>query len=41
MAALGYRELSFNTLEPAAGYLALFAAPDTLPRPGTVVACKA
>lgn len=41
MAALGYRELSFSTLEPAAGYLALFAAPDTRPRPGTVVACKA
>ena len=40
MAALGYRELLFRTLEPAAGYLAVFAAPDTLPRPANVVACK-
>lgn len=39
MAALGYRELSFDELEPATGYLAVFAAPDTLPRPSTVVAC--
>jgi ubiquinone/menaquinone biosynthesis C-methylase UbiE len=40
MAALGYRELSFDQLEPAAGYLAVFAAPDTLPRPSSVVACE-
>jgi ubiquinone/menaquinone biosynthesis C-methylase UbiE len=40
MAALGYRELAFHSLAPAAGYLAVFAAPDSLPRPGGVVACK-
>ena len=40
MAALGYRELAFHSLEPAAGYLAVFAAPDSLPRPGSVVACQ-
>ncbi len=39
MAALGYRELSFETLEPATGYLAVFTAPDALPRPSSVVAC--
>ncbi len=41
MAALGYRELSFDRLEPAVGYLAVFAAPDTLPAPSSVVACAA
>ncbi|MGH7630346.1 MAG: class I SAM-dependent methyltransferase [Gemmatimonadales bacterium] len=41
MAALGYREVSFHRLEPAVGYLAVFAAPDTLPAPSSVVACAA
>ncbi len=41
MAALGYREVSFDKLAPATGYLAVFAAPDTLPLPSNVVACKA
>jgi len=39
MTALGYREVSFDKLEPATGYLAVFAAPDTLPPPSSVVAC--
>jgi ubiquinone/menaquinone biosynthesis C-methylase UbiE len=39
MAALGYREIAFDKLEPAEGYLAVFVAPDTLPRPAAVVAC--
>jgi predicted methyltransferase len=40
MAALGYRELSFDLLRPAQGYLAVFAAPETLPARSSVVACK-
>ncbi len=39
MSAVGYREVSFDELKPAEGYLAVFVAPDTLPRPAAVVAC--
>lgn len=41
MAALGYREVAFDRLMPAEGYLAVFAAPDTLPARSSVVACTA
>jgi ubiquinone/menaquinone biosynthesis C-methylase UbiE len=41
MAALGYRELSFDQLTPASGYLAVFAAPDSVPGPSTVTPCTA
>ena len=41
MAALGYRELSFDQLAPASGYLAVFAAPDSLPARSSVTACAA
>jgi protein-L-isoaspartate O-methyltransferase len=40
MSALGYREMSFHKLHPARGYLAVFAAPETLPDPSAVVACS-
>lgn len=40
MAAVGYHELAFHSLEPATGYLAVFGAPDTLPKPGSVTACS-
>jgi SAM-dependent methyltransferase len=39
MAAMGYRELSFDQLAPASGYLAVFIAPDSLPPASTVRAC--
>jgi predicted methyltransferase len=40
MAAVGYHELAFHSLEPATGYLAVFRPPDTLPGPGSVTACS-
>ena len=33
LAAVGYRELNFVLLAPADGYLAIFAPPETLPKP--------
>ncbi len=41
MSALGYRQVSFDRLDPAEGYLAVFAPPESLPRPSSVVACAA
>ena len=40
MAAMGYREVSFDQLAPASGYLAVFAAPDSLPPSASITVCK-
>ncbi len=40
LAAVGYRQLGFTLLTPAAGYLAVFAAPETLPPPGAIKPCR-
>jgi hypothetical protein len=41
LAAVGYRELNFVLLAPADGYLAIFAPPDTLPKPEAITPCRA
>src|SRR5215471_16710422 len=40
LAALGYREVGFLSLEPADGYLAIFTPPDTLPPIATIRPCS-
>ena len=40
LAALGYRELDFLFLTPADGYLAIFAAPETLPPSEAIKPCR-
>jgi SAM-dependent methyltransferase len=40
LAAVGYRELDFLLLTPADGYLAIFAAPETLPPPEAIKPCR-
>ncbi len=40
LAALGYRELDFLFLTPADGYLAIFAAPETLPPSKDIIPCR-
>jgi ubiquinone/menaquinone biosynthesis C-methylase UbiE len=40
LGALGYRELSFHSLAPAAGYLAVFARPEPLPAAGEIRPCR-
>ena len=39
LAAVGYRRIDFVLLAPADGYLAVFAPPKTLPRPGDIRPC--
>jgi hypothetical protein len=43
LAAVGYREISFDRLVGSDAYLAVFAPPSvsTRPRPRAIVACKA
>jgi hypothetical protein len=41
LAAVGYRELNFVLLVPADGYLAIFAPPETLPKPEAITPCRA
>ena len=43
LAAIGYREISFDRLTGSDAYLAIFAPPPVAsrPRPDTMVACKA
>jgi len=40
LAAVGYRRIDFVSLAPADGYLAVFAAPKTLPRPEDIRPCR-
>jgi SAM-dependent methyltransferase len=40
LAAVGYRELDFLLLTPADGYLAIFAAPETLLPPDAIKPCR-
>jgi SAM-dependent methyltransferase len=40
LAAVGYREVDFLVLAPADGYLAVFAPPETLPRPDDIRPCR-
>jgi len=40
LAARGYRELDFLFLTPADGYLAIFAAPETLPPSKDIIPCR-
>src|SRR5262245_36734192 len=40
LAAVGYREVDFLTLEPADGYLAIFTPPDTLPPIASIRPCS-
>jgi SAM-dependent methyltransferase len=40
LAALGYREVDFTLLEPADGYLAVFAPPPAPPRPEAIAPCR-
>ena len=40
LAAVGYRQVDFLRLDPAEGYLAVFAPPDALPRPETNIPCR-
>lgn len=40
LGAVGYRLLQSRSLAPAAGYLAVFAPPERLPRPGAIRACR-
>ena len=40
LAAVGYREVDFFLLAPADGYLAVFAPPETLPRPEDIRPCR-
>lgn len=40
LAAAGYRELDFLLLTPADGYLAIFAAPETMPPPAALKPCR-
>jgi ubiquinone/menaquinone biosynthesis C-methylase UbiE len=40
LAAVGYRQRDFVSLTPAEGYLAVFAPPDTLPRPESIIPCR-
>ena len=40
LAAVGYRELNFVLLAPADGYLAIFAPPETLPKPEAITPCR-
>ncbi|HEU5169190.1 MAG TPA: class I SAM-dependent methyltransferase [Gemmatimonadales bacterium] len=41
LGAVGYRETAFHRLAPADGYLAVFAAPQTLPPIDSIAACQA
>lgn len=41
LAAVGYRQIDFSWLAPADGYLAVFAPPETLPRPEDIRPCIA
>ena len=40
LAAVGYRQVDFLVLAPADGYLAVFAAPEALPRPEDIRPCR-
>ena len=40
LAAVGYRQVDFLELAPADGYLAVFAPPAVLPRPGDIRPCR-
>jgi SAM-dependent methyltransferase len=40
LGAVGYRQVDFLPLDPAEGYLAVFAPPDALPRPESIIPCK-
>ncbi len=40
LAAVGYRELHFEFLAPADGYLAVFAPPEALPTPEAIKPCR-
>jgi SAM-dependent methyltransferase len=40
LGAVGYREVDFLLLAPADGYLAVFAPPETLPRPEDIRPCR-
>lgn len=40
LASVGYRQVDFVRLEPAEGYLAVFAPPDALPRVEFITPCK-
>jgi SAM-dependent methyltransferase len=40
LAAVGYSQIDFLSLVPADGYLAVFARPDVLPRPGAIRPCR-
>ena len=40
LASIGYRQLDFALLTPADGYLAVFAAPETLPPVGGIRPCR-
>ncbi len=40
LAAVGYREIDFIDLDPAEGYLAVFAPPETLPAVEQIGSCK-
>lgn len=41
LAAVGYRQIDFSWLAPADGYLAVFAPPETPPRPEDIRPCIA
>jgi ubiquinone/menaquinone biosynthesis C-methylase UbiE len=40
LAAVGYQEVELRSLEPAEGYLAIFAPPETLPPVASIKACR-
>ena len=40
LAAVGYREVAFHSLEPASGYLAVFGPGPQRPEPGAIAACR-
>jgi predicted methyltransferase len=40
LGAVGYRDVAFHSLEPASGYLAVFAPGPQRPDPGAIAACR-
>jgi ubiquinone/menaquinone biosynthesis C-methylase UbiE len=40
LGAVGYRQVDFLRLDPADGYLAVYAPPDALPSPESITPCK-
>jgi SAM-dependent methyltransferase len=40
LGAVGYRQVDFLRLDPADGYLAVYAPPDALPPPESITPCK-